>query len=500
MVQVKSIKTYRDKNGKILGYRIRDLKGQEMDITSDKLKFAIANAQLSVLNLTLTSNNRLVEKGTGSIKDLSLFSKESITSQLPPEQKKKHYDMKNYNNLVDLSFIHGFSEIIGSVMYLRLGADVNFLKQSHLQDKRLTHFKTTNNAKTRGYTDRVYSSICNAQKGININYGVDINLIPELNTHALTVDMELKAIENKIISLAGTSEDTKEVLSNILKLGVKNTPENIVQILESVKTQESENVDARATDIINKVCRMEYKDTNVREFTLHYKIKSDDVCSNIYSALGSVIMAKDTEDLLLGLPFYELQNLEGTVGNSRFTMFGTQPNYGIKVKRDDIKEFVEATISKDANKPAKEVIESICDRLEKTFKDLDLSESSESNKETENKSALSRLQALNKNIVNFFSTSASGEKTLFYLVASLLNEDTVSLATFELDKDTIRKNSKIPLQELSSIMALAGVHNKYMMNYHREFVKIQSAYDFKAVLYKMYYTRIYMWYLQTFSR
>jgi hypothetical protein len=497
MVQVKSVKTYRDKNGKIIGYRIRDLKGQEMDITSDKLKFAIANAQLSVLNLTLTSNNRLIEKGTGSIKDLSLFSKQSITSQIPPEQKKKHYDMKNYNNLVDLSFIDGFSRIIGSVMYLRLGGNINFLKRSHLQDKQLTHFKTTNNAKTRGYTDRVYNLICNAQKGISINYGVDINLVPELNTHALTVDREFKAIENKLISLTGTSEDTKEVLSNILKLGVKNTPENIVQILESVKTQESEEVDARATSIIDKLCRKEYKDAHVRDFTLHDKIKSDDICSNIYSALDSAIYTKDAERLLFSLPFNELQNLEGAMGNRRFSMFGTQPQYLIQVKRDTIKEFVEATISKDSIKSAKGIIESICDTFEKTFTSLDLSES---NKEKDDGSMLSWLRNGDRNKVHLFSTSASGEKTLFYLVVSLIDESTVSLATYEMDKEMLRKNSTVPLRSVSSIMALAGLHNSSMMNYHREAVKIKSAYDFKAILYKIYYTRVYMWYLETFSR
>lgn len=499
MVQVKSVKTYRDKNGKIIGYRIRDLKGQEMDITSDKLKFAIANAQLSVLNLTLTSNNRLVEKGTGSIKDLSLFSKESINSQLPPEQKKRQYDVKNYNNLVELSFINGFSEIIGSVMYLRLCDNEKFLKRSHLQDKRSTH-NTLNPRKNRCYTDRVYNSICNSQKGININYGVDINLVPALDIHASTVDRECIAIEKKLMSMAGTSESTKEMLSNILKLGVKNTPENIVQILESVKTQESEKVDTRVTAIINKVCRMEYKDAHIRDISLSDKVESDNACSDMYFTLSSIKGNKDTESLLLELPFFELQKLEGTVGSRSFSMFGTQPHYLIQVKKDDIKEFAEATILEDSKRSAKGIIESICDTFEKTFNGLDLSESSESNKETENKSALSRLQALNKNRVNFFSTSASGEKTLFYLVASLLNEDTVSLATFELDKDTIRKNSKIPLQELSSIMALAGLHNSSMMNYHGEVVKITSAYDFKAILYKIYYTRIYMWYLQTFFK
>ncbi len=496
MVQVTSIKTYRDKNNKIIGYRLRDLKGQEMDITSDKLKFAIANAQLSVLNLTLTSDNRLVEKSTGSIKDLSLFSKESINSQIPPEQKKKQYDMKNYGRLVDLSFINGFSKIIGSVMYLRLCDNAAFLKRSHLQDKRSTH-ADLNPIKNGCYTDRVYNSILNCQKGININYGVDIDLVQWLNRHALNVDRECVTIERKLMSLAGNTEGTKEMLSNILKLGVKNTPENIVQILKDVRTQESEKVNTRATDILAKVCHMEYKDVNVRDFILDDKIESDDVCDDIYSAIDSVRRNKDTESLLLELPFYELKNLEGTVGNRSFSMFGTQPHYLIQVKRDTIKEFVEATISKDAKRPAKEVIDSICDTFEKTFTGLDLSES---NKEKDDGSMLSWLRNGDRNKIHLFSTSASGEKTLFNLLVCMFDESTISLATYEMDKEMLRKNSTVPLRSVSSIMALAGLHTSCMMNYHREVVKIKSAYDFKAVLYKIFYTRIYMWYLETFLK
>ncbi len=499
MVQVKSVKTYRDKNNKIIGYRIRDLKGQEMDITSDKLKFAIANAQLSVLNLTLTSNNRLVEKGTGSIKDLSLFSKESINNQMPPEQKKRNYDIKNYNNLVELGFINGFSKIIGSVMYLRLCDNEKFLKRSHLQDKRST-YNTLNPRENRCYTDSVYKSILEGQKGINISYGVDINLVPALDTHASTVDRECVAIEKKLISMAGASDGTKEMLSNIIKLGVKNTPENIVQILESVKTQESEKVNTRATAIINKVCRMEYKDTHIRDISLSDKVESDNTCSDMYFTLSSIKGTKDNNSLLLELPFSELQNLIGSFGSRKFTMFGTQPRGLIQVKRDTIEEFVEATILEDSKRSAKGIIESICDTFEKTFKNVDLSESSKSNKETDDKSMLSWLRNGDKNKVNLFSTSANGEKTIFYLVVSLLDESTVSLATYEMDKEMLRKNSTVPLRSVSSIMALAGLHNSSMMNYHREVVKITSAYDFKAILYKMYYTRVYMWYLETFLK
>lgn len=52
---------FRDKTGKIMGYRLVDLKGQKQNIKPEILKAAIKNGQISVVNLTLTSDNRLID-------------------------------------------------------------------------------------------------------------------------------------------------------------------------------------------------------------------------------------------------------------------------------------------------------------------------------------------------------------------------------------------------------------------------------------------------------
>ena len=62
MIQAKCIEKFRDKNNHIYGYRLIDLNGQTQDIQSDNLKRAIQNGQINVVNLTLTSDNRLVDK------------------------------------------------------------------------------------------------------------------------------------------------------------------------------------------------------------------------------------------------------------------------------------------------------------------------------------------------------------------------------------------------------------------------------------------------------
>lgn len=61
MIQAKCIEKFRDKTGKIYGYKLIDLNSQTQDVTPENLKQAILNKQIHVVNLTLTSNNRLVD-------------------------------------------------------------------------------------------------------------------------------------------------------------------------------------------------------------------------------------------------------------------------------------------------------------------------------------------------------------------------------------------------------------------------------------------------------
>lgn len=53
---------FRDKNGNIKGYKLRDCNGKEIDIESNELKQRISSKQFEVDNLTLTSDNRLLTK------------------------------------------------------------------------------------------------------------------------------------------------------------------------------------------------------------------------------------------------------------------------------------------------------------------------------------------------------------------------------------------------------------------------------------------------------
>lgn len=60
MIQAKCIQKFRDKNNKIYGYRLQDQAGKQINVTTQQLKSAIANKQINIINLKLTSDNRLV--------------------------------------------------------------------------------------------------------------------------------------------------------------------------------------------------------------------------------------------------------------------------------------------------------------------------------------------------------------------------------------------------------------------------------------------------------
>ncbi|MBO5390179.1 MAG: hypothetical protein J6A59_18955 [Lachnospiraceae bacterium] len=66
MVQAKCVQKFRDRHGIIYGYTIEDIYGNRKDVTPDDLKNAILNKQIDIVNLKLTSDNRLINKNTDS--------------------------------------------------------------------------------------------------------------------------------------------------------------------------------------------------------------------------------------------------------------------------------------------------------------------------------------------------------------------------------------------------------------------------------------------------
>lgn len=61
MIVCKCIQKFRDGHNKIYGYRLQDVDGNVQDVIPEKLKQAIVSKQIQVINLTLTSDNRLID-------------------------------------------------------------------------------------------------------------------------------------------------------------------------------------------------------------------------------------------------------------------------------------------------------------------------------------------------------------------------------------------------------------------------------------------------------
>ena len=62
MIQALCLQKFRNKNNQIIGYRLQDRNGNTLDVKSEYLKQAIRNKQINILNLTLTSDNKLIDK------------------------------------------------------------------------------------------------------------------------------------------------------------------------------------------------------------------------------------------------------------------------------------------------------------------------------------------------------------------------------------------------------------------------------------------------------
>lgn len=61
MLNVRRIYTFRNRRNQIYGYKLEDEHGNTMNVTPKDLKCAIKNGEVRVINMTLTSNNRLVD-------------------------------------------------------------------------------------------------------------------------------------------------------------------------------------------------------------------------------------------------------------------------------------------------------------------------------------------------------------------------------------------------------------------------------------------------------
>ena len=81
-LQVLCIDKLRDKNNNIVSYLLKDNAGNTCEVTPEKLKHAIMYYQVDCVNLTLTSDNRLIDKAVNNIEESNTNEKTKIARDI----------------------------------------------------------------------------------------------------------------------------------------------------------------------------------------------------------------------------------------------------------------------------------------------------------------------------------------------------------------------------------------------------------------------------------
>lgn len=247
MIQAKCVQKFRDKNGKIYGYRLQDLNGQTQDVKPENLKQAISNNQLHVINLKLTSDNRLVdssEKGLSS-------SKLGDAPQRPMTQKemtREMYERQNFNlamqivdntNIVDIS--HDFIEEGTDSLYNILTTFLNnndeaememFISHGECVNFKYSFTKSIDNCNTQSYGFEVVSKSINMPDIVAAfnKFEEMYNKYKDSKSYIISANNK----EYKFKSLKDTSKQMKNTLANLTAEQKKKLPKKLRsdQVLE----------------------------------------------------------------------------------------------------------------------------------------------------------------------------------------------------------------------------------------------------------------------------
>lgn len=97
MLKVKCIQKFRDKHNIIIGYRLIDQSGNTKDVTPQQLKTVMSQGRIEVINLTLTSDNRIIDKSNTNIQNPKKPNSEASSEQLELEIKFMTLGIKKEN-------------------------------------------------------------------------------------------------------------------------------------------------------------------------------------------------------------------------------------------------------------------------------------------------------------------------------------------------------------------------------------------------------------------
>lgn len=123
MQKVKCIRKIRDAKGKITGYTIQSSTGETKNVDKDKLKEAVRNKKLDIVNMTLTSDNRLIDKKIKNVKAGNEISSSDRRAVEEIKQLCKTISLPFDANKVERGSTSGSPTITYSVSGVPVGVD-----------------------------------------------------------------------------------------------------------------------------------------------------------------------------------------------------------------------------------------------------------------------------------------------------------------------------------------------------------------------------------------
>lgn len=198
MIICKCIEKNRDKHGNILSYVLEDTNGVTITIKSKELKNAIVKGAVGVLNLTLTSDNRLVDGANTKLqqslkKKLTEASKkvQKIPAKKQPATKKSVEQKKPVSDTPQLNYITLTKDDVEKIERAAIRISEGILKTRD------------SDVSTREKFGLIVE-ICGIDPEIADNFITDLEKHGKINTHLKTMSVN---INNKLIGVYEINDD-----------------------------------------------------------------------------------------------------------------------------------------------------------------------------------------------------------------------------------------------------------------------------------------------------
>ena len=127
MIIVKCIDKFKDKQGKIIGYRLLDQNNLTKDFKADDVKHYIKTGVLDVINLTLTSDNRLVESKKYTVDKQTCTNIDKDTEVLSNLIQNLHKQYHKINSGTKKNYANSHDIILSNIGRAKANSDKNYM-------------------------------------------------------------------------------------------------------------------------------------------------------------------------------------------------------------------------------------------------------------------------------------------------------------------------------------------------------------------------------------